>query len=60
MKIEIIVEKTKTGYSTYAEKYSVYSVGKSLEELKTNIFEAVNLLLEKQGKKSEKTLLHTN
>ena len=52
MKIEIIVEKTKTGYSAYAEKYPVYTVGKSLEELKSNILEAVNLLLEKQGKKA--------
>lgn len=51
MKIEIIVEKTKTGYSAYAEKYPVYTVGKSLEELKSNVLEAVNLLLEKQGKK---------
>jgi hypothetical protein len=44
MKIEIIVEKTKTGYSAYAEKYPVYTVGKSLSELKSNILEAVNLL----------------
>ena len=51
MKIEIIVEKTKTGYSAYAEKYPVYTVGKSLEELKSNILEAVNLLLEKQDKR---------
>ena len=50
MKITIIVEKTKTGYSAYAEKYPVYTVGKSLEELKSNILEAVNLLLEKAGK----------
>lgn len=51
MKIEMIVEKTKTGYSAFAEKYPVYSVGKSLEELKFNLLEAINLLLEKQGKK---------
>ncbi len=50
MKITIIVEKTKTGYSAYAEKYPVYTVGKSLDELKSNILEAVNLLLEKSGK----------
>jgi predicted RNase H-like HicB family nuclease len=50
MKITIIVEKTKTGYSAYAEKYPVYTVGKSLDELKSNIQEAVNLLLEKSGK----------
>jgi predicted RNase H-like HicB family nuclease len=50
MKITIIVEKTKTGYSAYAEKYPVYTVGKSLEELKSNILEAVNLLLEESDK----------
>jgi predicted RNase H-like HicB family nuclease len=50
MKITVIVEKTKTGYSAYAEKYPVYTVGKSLEELKSNILEAVNLLLEKSDK----------
>jgi predicted RNase H-like HicB family nuclease len=50
MKITIIVEKTKTGYSAYAEKYPVYTVGKTLDELKSNILEAVNLLLEKSGK----------
>ncbi|MBA2422631.1 MAG: XRE family transcriptional regulator [Chitinophagales bacterium] len=50
MKIQMIVEKTKTGYSAYAEKYPVYTVGNSLEELKTNILEALNLYFEKQGK----------
>ncbi len=50
MKIEMIVEKTKTGYSAYAEKYPVYTVGTSLDELKTNILEALNLHFEKQGK----------
>ncbi|MBS1663743.1 MAG: type II toxin-antitoxin system HicB family antitoxin [Bacteroidetes bacterium] len=50
MRITMIVEKTKTGYSAYAEKYPVYTVGKSLEELKTNILEAINLHLEKSGK----------
>jgi predicted RNase H-like HicB family nuclease len=51
MKIEIIVERTKTGYSAYAEKYPVYTTGKSLEELKSNIQEALNLYLEEDGKK---------
>ncbi len=50
MKIEMIVERTKTGYSAYAEKYPVYTAGSSLEELKANILEALNLYLEKQGK----------
>jgi predicted RNase H-like HicB family nuclease len=50
MKIEMIVERTKTGYSAYAEKYPVYTVGGSLEELKANMLEALNLHFEKQGK----------
>jgi len=50
MKIEMIVEKTKKGYSGYAEKYPVYAVGNSLEELKANILEALNLYFEKQNK----------
>jgi len=31
MKIDMIVERTKTGYSAYAEHFPVYTVGKSLE-----------------------------
>jgi predicted RNase H-like HicB family nuclease len=50
MKIEMIVERTKTGYSAYAEKYPVYTVGGSLKELKANILEALNLHFEGQGK----------
>lgn len=49
-KIEIIVERTKSGYSAYAKKYPVYTVGKSLEELRTNIVDAINLYLEKVSK----------
>ncbi len=49
MKIEIIVERTKTGFSAYALKYPVYTAGGSLEELKTNILEALNLFFEKEG-----------
>ena len=43
MKILMIVEKTKTGYSAYAENYPVYTVGKTLEELKSQIIVALNL-----------------
>ena len=50
MKVNLIIERTKTGYSAYAEKFPVYTVGKNLEELKSNILEAVNLYLEDQGK----------
>lgn len=34
MKIKMIVEKTKTGYSAYAEKYPVYMIGIALDEIK--------------------------
>lgn len=51
MKVEMIVEKTKTGYSAYASKYPVFTVGSSLGELKANILEAINLHFEKQGRK---------
>ena len=50
MKTEMIVERTNTGYSAYAEKYPVYTVGDSLEELKTNMLEALNLHFEQKGK----------
>lgn len=50
MKIEMIVEKTKTGYSAYAEKYPLYTVGNTLNELKANMLEALNLYFEEQGK----------
>lgn len=50
MKIEMTIERTKTGYSVYAEKYPVYTVGNTLEELKTNMLEALNLYFEKQKK----------
>lgn len=43
MKIVMIVEKTRTGYSAYAENYPVYTVGKSLDQLKRQIIDALNL-----------------
>jgi len=49
MKIELIVEKTGTGYSAYAKKYAVYTTGESLEELKINILEALQLYFEKDN-----------
>jgi len=48
-KIEIIVERTRTGYSAYASKYPVYTTGKSLDQLKANIIEAINLQFSEKG-----------
>ena len=50
MKINLVVEKTRTGYSAYAENYPVFTVGKTLDELKFNILESINLHFEKSGK----------
>ena len=47
MKINVIIERTRTGYSAYAEDYAVYSVGKTMEQLRTRMVKAFNLLLEK-------------
>jgi predicted RNase H-like HicB family nuclease len=45
-KIDILVEKTNSGYSAYAENYPVYTVGNNLDELKNSIIEALNLYFE--------------
>ena len=45
-KIVTIIEKTGTGYSAYAENYPVFTVGNNLDELKSNILEALNLYFE--------------
>jgi hypothetical protein len=52
MKIKIIVEKTKTGFSAYTEKQNIFSVGGSIQELKYNMLEAVNLFYSEEGKEA--------
>ena len=49
-KIEMIVEKTSTGYSAYAAKYALYTVGSGLWELNGNMIEALNLYFEDEGR----------
>ncbi|MDO5104466.1 type II toxin-antitoxin system HicB family antitoxin [Capnocytophaga sp.] len=50
MKTTFIVEKTNTGYSAYAENANVTTVGDTYAELKENMLEALNLLLEYEDK----------
>ncbi len=50
MKIKVVLEKTKTGYSAYAEKEMVFTTGRSLQELKSNVIEALQLHYEQVGK----------
>lgn len=45
-KIKVTVEKTNTGYSAGADKYPVYTAGDSLDDIKANIVEALNLYFE--------------
>ena len=49
-KIEMVVERTNTGYSAFAVKYPVYTVGNDFPELKSNMLEALNLYFEDEGK----------
>ena len=50
-KVKVIVEKTSTGYSAYADKYPVYTTGEDVKELMDNMIEAFNFYLEEIGEK---------
>lgn len=50
MKTTFIVEKTNTGYSAYSEDGSIATVGDTYKELKNNMLEALNMLLEEENK----------
>jgi predicted RNase H-like HicB family nuclease len=45
-KIVVIIEKTDTGFSAYAEDYPVYTTGESMNELINNTHEAFSLYFE--------------
>ena len=48
-KIKLIVERTKTGFSAYAEDYAIFSTGETITQLMQNSLEACKLLFEEQG-----------
>ena len=48
-KIEIIVEKTNTGYSAYSEAHGVYSTAVDTSSLYSNLVDALNLYYEDLG-----------
>ena len=50
-RVKVIVEKTSTGYSAYAEKYAVYTTGKDVKELVENIIQAMNFHFKESGEK---------
>jgi hypothetical protein len=45
-KIEMIVEKTGTGFSAYSTRFPVATVGKDLPDLRKKMVEALNLYFE--------------
>lgn len=49
MKVKIVIEETKTGYSAFAKKYPVVSTGRTLPKLLTNMVEAMNFLFSEMG-----------
>ncbi len=49
--IKVIVEKTRTGFSAFAQDHEVYTTGKTFAELKKNILEALNFYFEDEGRK---------
>lgn len=49
-KIKVKVEKTITGFSAYADKYSAFTTGRTVEELVANMVESLNLYFEVEGK----------
>jgi hypothetical protein len=59
-KINILVERTKTGYSAIAEDFPVCSTGKDLPALKKGILEALNLYFEDQNKTISENNLRIN
>jgi hypothetical protein len=50
-KITIVIEKTKTGFSAYAEDYAIFTTSKTISELLANTIEATNLFFEDQNVK---------
>ena len=52
-KLKVIVEKTSTGYSAYADKYPVYTTGGDVKELVSNMVDAFKFYLEENGEKAD-------
>ena len=50
MKFKFIIERTRTGYSSYEQKHPIFTTGETILELQMNALEATNLYLEDQGK----------
>lgn len=49
--INILIEKTETGYSAYAGEIDVFTTGVEIEDLYENLILALNLFYEDLGQK---------
>ena len=49
--VALIIEKTDTGFSAYSSKNSIYTTGKTMQELVKNAYEAANLYFEEKDTK---------
>ena len=54
-KIKVNVEKTRTGYSAYAEEFPVFSTGVNISSLTENIKEALHFYFDETGLKIKKS-----
>jgi hypothetical protein len=55
-RIKVVVEKTNTGFSAYANNLPVFTTGASIAELKKNIVRALNFYGKEAGDKKTVTL----
>ena len=55
--IEMIIEKTNTGYSAFAKDYPVGTVGDTADELFNNMLEATNLYFQ-EARSDRKVTMH--
>ncbi|WP_017732722.1 helix-turn-helix domain-containing protein [Nafulsella turpanensis] len=49
-KVNVVIEKTSTGYSAYTEEYPVAVGGDSIEEIKNEVLYGLNFYHEDKGK----------
>lgn len=50
----MVVEKTDTGFSAFAEDYPIFTTGRTIPELMDNAFEAASLNFEEENIKIER------
>ena len=52
------VERTATGFSAFANDYPIFTTGKTITEITTNLIDAFNLYLEDDGLRIEEKNIH--